>query len=94
MSSGMYVLVQCLLLFIDVVTLCMTVRVIMSWLFVENDSKIGRFLFVVTEPLILPVRALCDKFGWFRGMPFDMPFFLSALLIMLLRIFLEGSLGV
>ncbi len=93
MSSGMYVLVNCALLFIDVITLCMTVRMIMSFLFMENDSKLGRLLFVVTEPVILPVRLLCDRFGWFGGMPVDMPFFISALLLLIVRLFLNASLG-
>ncbi len=94
MSSGSYVLVQCVLLFIDIVTLCMTIRMIMSWLFAESESKLERVLYVVTEPLILPIRALCDKFGWFQGVPIDIPFFITALLLMLVRLFLEGFIGV
>ncbi len=93
MNSGMYVVVRCALLFLDIITLGMTVRMILSWIMIDNDSKLGRFLYVMTEPVILPVRALCEKFGWFRGMPVDMPFFISAVLLMLLRIFLEGAMG-
>ncbi len=42
------------------------------------------FLFGVTEPFIVPVRALCDRFGWFEGLPIDMPFFLTFILLSVL----------
>ncbi len=93
MSSGLYILVRCALLFIDIITLALTVRMIMSWIMTESESKLGTFLYVVTEPIIMPIRALCDRFGWFRGMPVDMPFFITALLLLILRVFLEGSIG-
>ncbi len=93
MSSGLYIVMQCALLFIDILTLAMTGRMIMSFLFAESDSKLGRFLYFLTEPIILPIRGLCALFGWFRGMPVDMPFFITAILLMLLRILLEAPLG-
>ncbi len=93
MNAGVYVLVQCILLFIDIVTLAMTVRMIMSWITMGEPSKLGNFLYVVTEPAVMPVRVLCDRFGWFRGLPFDMPFFLTALLLLIIRLLLEGLLG-
>lgn len=93
MSGGLYVVVRCALLFLDIISLAMTCRVIMSWLFMDRQTGFGAFLYVVTEPVILPVRALCERFGWFRGTPLDMPFFITALLILILRLFLGASLG-
>ncbi len=90
-SSGLYVLMQCAVLFIDIITLAMTARMIMSFFFAENDSKLGQFLAILTEPVIMPIRALCGLFGWFQGLPMDMPFFITALLLMVLRMFLAGA---
>ena len=33
----------------------------------EGDSPFSSLLIPITEPLILPVRYLCDRFGWFQG---------------------------
>ncbi len=94
MSAGVYVVVRCAVLFIDVIDLAMFVRAIMSWIFIENQTKFGAFLYVVTEPVIMPVRALCEKFGWFRGVPVDMPFFITVILLLVVRVLLLGTIGV
>ncbi len=93
MSSGLYVVVRCALLFIDIIDLAMLVRVVLSWVAMDSQSKFVTFIYVVTEPVILPIRALCDKFGWFRGMPVDMPFFITAILLTILSVFLEAAFG-
>ena len=93
MSGGLYVVVRCAVLFVDINSLAMTLRVIMSWLFMDRQTGFGAFLYVVTEPIIMPIRALCERFGWFRGTPLDMPFFITAILLLLLRLFLETGLG-
>lgn len=93
MSSGAYIVARCAVLFISIITVAMTARVIMSWLFFDRQTKFGTFLYVVTEPIILPIRALCERFGWFRGMPLDMPFFITAVILMILSTFLETAVG-
>jgi len=32
----------------------------------------------------MPVRTLCERFGWFEGLPIDMPFFLTFILLSVL----------
>ena len=93
MSGGLYVVVRCAVLFIDIIMLAMTLRMLVGFLFMDGQSKFGAFLYVVTEPIILPVRALCERFGWFRGTPMDMPFFITSLLLLALRLFLEVGIG-
>lgn len=88
MTAAIYVLVHCLLLFIRVADFAMLARMIVNLLFMGEPTRIGSFLYVVTEPFILPIRSLCNRFGWFRGLPMDMPFFLTAVLLMLLSIIL------
>ena len=94
MTSAAYVLVQCLLMFLYVVDFAMLARMIVNLLFMGEPTRIGRFLYVVTEPVILPVRALCRRFGWFQGVPMDMPFFLTSVLMMLLSMTLSTAFGV
>ncbi len=93
MSGGLYVLVRCAVLFVDIISLLMMLRALLSWLFIDRESKFGAFLYVVTEPVIMPIRALCERFGWFRGMPMDMPFFITAVLLLVASLFLETAIG-
>lgn len=88
---GLYVIMQCLILFIDVVSIAMLARAILSWFTMGEQTKIGAFLYVVTEPVILPIRALCNRFGWFQGLPLDMPFLITVMLLSLTGLFLQNA---
>ena len=43
------------------------------------------FLYAVTEPIILPIRALCSKIKALDESPLDVPFFITMLLLTLLN---------
>lgn len=66
---------------ITVIQFLMFARAIISWLPVDEDSTIVNFLYAVTEPVIMPVRAVIERFGWFEGMPVDMSFFITFILL-------------
>ena len=61
--------------------LCMLIRAVLSWFPIRDDNPILRFVCMVTEPLIAPIRALFDRMGWFRNFPLDMSFFVTFLLL-------------
>ena len=92
MNAGMYVFIRTVLLLLDVIAVAMLVRMIVSFFTMGEEAKLGNFLYVVTEPVIFPVRALCAAFGWFQGVPIDMPFFITAVLLSVVRLLLEGVL--
>ncbi len=92
MSGGYYVLIQFVAIFLDAISLAMLVRVILSWFQMgEGQSVFGNFLYVVTEPFILPIRVLFDRLGWFRNIPLDIPFFVTMILLSLIRVMLSGT---
>ena len=66
---------------LSAVELCMLVRAVLSWFPIRDDNPILRFVCMVTEPVIAPIRALFDRFGWFRDFPIDVSFFVSFLLV-------------
>ncbi len=72
------------------IQICMFVRAILSWFPIRDDNPILRFVCMVTEPLIAPIRALFDRMGWFRNFPLDMSFLAAFLLLS----FVSGMLGV
>ena len=90
--AALYVIVQFVLIFIDVLSIAMFVRAILSWFTMGEQTRIGAFLYVVTEPIILPIRALCARFGWFQGTPLDMPFLLTMVMLSFVGIFLQAAL--
>ena len=45
-------------------------------------------LYYFTEPFILPVRKLLERFGLFQGTPLDVSFFITTLLLGMLQVLL------
>ncbi|MBQ4354711.1 MAG: YggT family protein [Clostridia bacterium] len=66
----------------------MMARAIISWLPLDEDNPIVTFLYTVTEPVIAPVRAVIDRLGLFEGMPIDMSFLITFILLSILEMFL------
>ena len=70
---------------IDVLLFAMFVRAILSWFDPMHEWRLSGFLTMITEPVILPIRILCDKMHWFEGVPLDIPFMLSWLILMIVQ---------
>ena len=84
----LYVLVSTLSLLIDMFSLIMLVRAIFSWFPTENEGKLQRIVFHMTEPLIVPVRKFLWRMGWFQGLPIDMSFMTAYLILFILLMIL------
>ena len=74
-------------LILSAVTLAMFVRAVLSF-FPIADGPVHGFLALITEPFILPVRILFDKLGFDVGIPLDIPFFVTYLLLTILTMFI------
>jgi uncharacterized protein YggT (Ycf19 family) len=72
---------------LSVLQIAMLIRAIMSW-FPTESNKFENFLYMITEPLIMPVRLLFEKLNWFQGLPVDISFFVTYLILSLLILFL------
>ena len=79
-----YVLTTTVRVLLIALQLLMLGRAILSWLPLEEENPVENFLFSLTEPVIAPVRALIDRFGWFEGLPIDMSFFITFILLSVL----------
>ena len=71
---------------LSVIQIAMLARAILSWFPIQNG--LVDFLYTVTEPFVYPIRRLFEKMGWFQGIPMDISFMVSYLLITLLLILL------
>ncbi len=70
-----------------VLDLAMLLRAIFSWIDPEQSNRFSAFLYMVTEPIIMPIRKLCYKMNWFQGTPLDVPFLITIVIIMVVQMF-------
>ena len=73
-------------LLISFVLLCMFIRAILSFLPIEEGPLTG-IVALITEPVIFPVRKICEKFGLGDGLPIDIPFFITSVILMMISMF-------
>ena len=68
-------------------------RIVMSWIFPDEDNKITQFLFTVTEPFVYPIRQVMNKFDFFSNMPIDMSFMFAMIILIIFTTVLNGNLA-
>ena len=83
MAIFLIVVKNIVVVFLTVIQLAMLVRAILSW-FPMDGNRFTDFLFAITEPFIYPVRMLFDKLNWFTGLPIDVSFLATYLIISVL----------
>ena len=88
MEVILYVLKKFLLVAVEVLDIAMLIRAIFSWIDPMSEGRLISFLILLTEPIILPFRKLCQRMNWFVGSPIDMPFFMAILALFLVRFLL------
>ena len=89
MAIALYLIRTTATMLISAIELAMFARAIMSWFDQTGESRISVLLYAVTEPIILPVRKLCERMHWFEGVPLDIPFMLTWLILMVAQLLLE-----
>ncbi len=90
MEIVVYMICRTALVLISAIELAMLVRSVLSWFNPTGEGRMAGFLYVVTEPVILPIRKLCQRFHWFERTPLDMPFMLTWLVLLVLQVLLEN----
>lgn len=87
MEIFLYLFVTTVRAILGFIQICMLARVILS-LFAAGEGPLGAFVMLITEPVVLPVRKVCEKFGLGDGLPIDIPFLITYVLLSFLTIFL------
>ena len=85
MSTFFYLISGIASLLLTVLQLLMFARAILSWLPLDEESPLLFFLHAATEPFIMPVRALLERFEFFASSPLDISFFITFMLISILQ---------
>lgn len=61
--------------------IAMVVRAIASWIPSLDDKKWMDIVYMLTEPIVAPVRAIFERFSLFRNSPIDFSFVIAFLLL-------------
>ncbi len=75
-------------LLLSAVSFAMLLRMLLSFFIFDEDSRLLNFLAIITEPFIVPVRALLVRFNIGQDSPIDWSFSLAYLLIAIAQMFL------
>ena len=70
---------------LSAIQLMMMVRAIASWFFPPEDNAFQRFLAMTTEPFIIPVRVILDRFESIASLPIDISFLVTFILLSILQ---------
>lgn len=73
---------------LNIVTLVLIARAICSWIDPGFNSRIGRLIFDVTEPLLAPIRQLLPPMGML-----DLSIMVALFLVYILRTLIAQSLA-
>lgn len=87
MEYVLNILANVAVLLLSGIQLAMLLRAILSW-FPMEPNKFTDFLFGITEPVIYPVRRLMEKMNWLQGLPIDMSFMITYLLLSVILLLL------
>ncbi len=88
MDLLIYLLVSTVSMFLMVEEILFLFRAILSWIFFAEDNVITNFLYAVTEPLIVPVRAVLNRFETIQNIPIDISFIVTVMLMSVLQMLL------
>lgn len=80
-------IVRCLIVALE---FAMFLRALLSWFMPGNDNAVTEFLYTVTEPVIMPVRTVLERFEAIRNLPIDISFFATYLLLILVQYLLPS----
>ena len=88
MTTILFIFAKCISILLSAVSFCMLIRMVISFFPAFQDSRVSIFTTVVTEPFIIPVRAVLYKLGIGQDSPIDWAFSLTYILIYILQLFL------
>lgn len=81
---SLYLFTNIIHVFLTAVLFMMFARAILSWFPLSNDNPLEEFLYRVTEPFVMPVRAIIERFEALDSLPIDISFFISFILLSVL----------
>lgn len=80
-----FILYRTVSIVFSVIELVILARVLLSWIPINKSSRIVEFLYMITEPILGPIRGMIEKSPFGKNMMFDFSPIIAFLLIRLVR---------
>ena len=90
MSEFIYILSHFVDVLLTVIYFAIFIRVILSWLPLDEDGPFASFVYLITDPIILPIRAVLERTGLFQNSPIDFSTLIAMILVMLVQTLIGG----
>ena len=90
MEIVFFILAKSISITLGIVSFAMLARVILQFFVDPFESRIFALALLITEPFIVPIRALMVKFNIGQNTPIDWAFSITYILIWMLRTFLPA----
>ena len=90
METVTYVVTRACLIALDFLSFAILIRVVLFWIPLDENNKIDAFFYAITEPVIMPMRLLLDRFESIRILPIDIPLLITAVIISILSTILSS----
>ena len=87
MESVFYIIAKVVSIGLSVLSVAMFLRVILQF-FASGENKFVIFCYAITEPFIIPIRVIMEKFDIGQNSPIDIPFFVAYIMISVLQMML------
>ncbi|MFY9380557.1 MAG: YggT family protein [Acutalibacteraceae bacterium] len=85
LSIVLYIITKTVYFGIVVLQILMFLRAAFSWIMPDDDNMFSEFIYTATEPIIAPVRGFLERFDFVRGLPFDISFFVTFMILVILQ---------
>ena len=82
MDIALYLLETFTVIILSMVFFALGIRSVLSWL-MEEETKFENFIVFITEPFIMPVRALMARFNILQDSPIDFSLMITSVILML-----------
>mgnify|MGYP000099914909 CR=1 FL=1 len=90
MTEIVEILRATILLLVQAYMIIMLLQAIMSWMPIDEENTLYRFVTTITEPLVAPIRQLLSRIPALARIPFDLSFIVAYFLIYLIYIILTA----
>lgn len=90
MTTLVFILVKTVSVLLLALEIMMLARAITSWLPFDEESGLIKFIYTVTEPIIMPVRSLLERSDAIASLPFDLSFMITYLILIIVQILLPS----
>ncbi len=89
MNELYYIISTTVLLLLSLIELAMLGRALLSWFLPDGEGLIVDFVYILTEPIIMPFRKLFEKLGWFQNSPLDIAYLFAIIALGMVTTFVS-----